>query len=52
MTEGKLETQSSTSLAALDEGPEGRRQVLVDRPHEHVGVHRVDDDEDELPRHG
>ena len=50
MTEGKLETQSSIRLAALGEGGEGGRGAGVDRAPQHLRVHRVDDDQDELRR--
>ena len=39
-------------LAALEQLREGRRVAGVDRPLEHVGAQRVDDDEDELALHG
>ena len=39
-------------LAALEQLAEGGREVLLDRAHQHLGVHRIDYDEDELPLHG
>ena len=52
VTEGKLETTSVTIWPRSSRAAERRREVLVDRPQEHLGVHGVDYDEDELPRHG
>ena len=50
VTEGKLETQSGTSDAALEQRAEGRRPPLRDRALEHVGPQRVDVGEDQLLR--
>ena len=48
VTEGKPETQSGISDAALDQRAEGRRAAVGDGALEHVGAQRVDDDQAEL----
>ena len=49
---GKARDDVGDDLPPLDQGAEGRRDVFFDCAQQHLGVHRIDDDENELPRHG
>ena len=48
---GKARDAVRHHLSARQELAEGRRDVLLDRPDEHLGMHRVDHHEDQLPLH-
>ena len=48
VTEGKLETQSSISSPRASSAAKVGASPVCDRPLQHVGSQRIDDDEDEL----